>query len=306
MIHSTCWAHILHLTAEELRMGMPEAERFISSMKAALTKAPARRNLLLQTLNENDRAAVLPPVPVLTRWTTWVAAADYYWNNFDAVSKFIAISASDSAAMARLKQMLDSHEMVQQLERLSKVYQGLNSSITYLQNDNVPASSVWLNIKACEELLKCCGIQSTKLEFYFYEKHPAVQFWNDVQFLDPRKAGESSQTSLPDALANFSEDQIPLEEIVKYKLLASASVFATDPFQFWSNYKFELPTLSALALTALTVPASSASVERSFSQLKRLLTSARTSFTNENLETHLKILYNRNSPKESDDSDADG
>ena len=47
-------------------------------MKAALTKAPARRNLLLQTLKENDRAAVLRPVPVLTRWTTWVVIADYY------------------------------------------------------------------------------------------------------------------------------------------------------------------------------------------------------------------------------------
>ena len=68
MLHSTCWAHILHLAAEELRSNMPDADKFISSMKAALTKAPARRSLLLDVLKEQDCMPSLPPVPVLTRW----------------------------------------------------------------------------------------------------------------------------------------------------------------------------------------------------------------------------------------------
>jgi hypothetical protein len=47
--------------------------------------------------------------------------------------------------------------------------------------------------------------------------------------------------------------------------------------------------------SALSVPASSASVERSFSVLKRVFSALRCSLTEENLETHLKIAFNKKS-----------
>ena len=67
MIHSTCWAHILHVVSEDLRMKFDSAGNFISSMKACLVKSPERRILLLNILKEFECPTVLPPVPVLTR-----------------------------------------------------------------------------------------------------------------------------------------------------------------------------------------------------------------------------------------------
>ena len=297
MLHSTCWAHILHLVSEELRLAMPEADKFISSMKAALTKAPGRRSTLLQILSEFEYPATLPPVPILTRWATWVAAADYYWRNFDAIQEFIKRSAVDSAAVRNLQDIVQNADMVQQLERLSKVFQGLKSSILNLENDNVSAASVWLNINACEELLKHCGLKSDKLHLDFHAKHPALAFWTEVQAFDPRRSKDFMKDhTIPESLKRFLKTAVPLHEIVKYEALVASSTFSGSEvaFQFWSNFQNEMPNLSKLALTALCVPGSSASVERSFSQLKRVYTAARTSLTEDNLEIHLKILYNKN------------
>ena len=296
MVHSTCWAHILHLTSEELRMSMPDADKFISAMKAALIKAPDRRNALFDALEEFGHPAVLPPVPVLTRWATWVRAADYYWQRFDAVLAFINRAEVNSAAMRQLKEMAGNQAMAQQLERLSKISQGLISSILHLENDSYPASSVWLNVEVISQLLHTCGLESTKLSAYLNHKHPALKFWKDVQILDPSKAKQHLQSdNLPESLLRFSRSPVPLHEIIKYRLLTKEGTFSTTHsavFDFWSSNRKDLPTLSALALTALSVPASTASVERSFSLLKRVFTSLRSSLTDENLEIHLKIAYN--------------
>jgi hypothetical protein len=54
-----------------------------------------------------------------------------------------------------------------------------------------------------------------------------------------------------------------------------------------------MPILSSLALQALSIFPSSAEVERSFSYLKKRSSPQRTSFTEENLGIHLKIVFNR-------------
>ena len=199
--------------------------------------------------------------------------------------------------MRHLKAMAENDTMAQELERLSKVYQGLKSSIEYLENDSVPASNIWLNLRAIEELLKCCGLDSQKLSLYFDNKHPALQFWKDVQFLDPRKAGDFFQTdNVPASLLKFADHPIPVLEVLKYKVIVQNGTFPTTinaSFDFWKKHRAELPELSKLALTALNVPGSSASVERSFSVLKRVFSNLRTNLTDENLEIHLKIAFNQ-------------
>ena len=134
------------------------------------------------------------------------------------------------------------------------------------------------------------SLASEKLKLYFHdEKHPALAFWKDVNALDPRRAaGYVKNHEIPQSLHRFLECRVPLAEIIKYEALAQSSQLPSSSelaFQFWHSYKHEMPNLSKLALTALCVPASSASVERSFSQLKRVYTATRTSLTEENLET---------------------
>ena len=279
---------------------------FIASMKSALTKAPARRSNLLRALKDHDCAEVLPPVPVLTRWTTWVIAANYYWENFNAVVDFIKKTVDDSAAVKKLKQMTENQDLALQLERLSRVSQGLQSSIRNLENDKVPACSVWLNLKATEQLLEICGLRSEKLEMYFKHKHTALEFWHDVQTLDPR-AGLNliHDHAIPKSLLNFHDAAIPLHEIIKYEEIMKSGNFdhKKSIFDFWNQYECELPNLFKLAMTALSVPASSASVERSFSKLKWIFSRLRTSLTDTNLEAHMKVAFNGSGVNTEIDSD---
>ncbi|KAJ4447852.1 hypothetical protein ANN_09860 [Periplaneta americana] len=84
LLHSTCWAHVLHRCAEEIRFSPKIADGFIAPVKAALAKTPARRERLLDCLKEAG-TFVLPPVPVITRWGTWLKAGKYHCTNFNAV-----------------------------------------------------------------------------------------------------------------------------------------------------------------------------------------------------------------------------
>ena len=103
LLHSTCWAHVLHLCAEEIRFSLKIADEFIAAVKAALAKTPARRERLLDCLKEAG-TFVLPPVPVITRWGTWLRAGKYHCINFNAVKHWIDLEDGEgSAAVTNLK-----------------------------------------------------------------------------------------------------------------------------------------------------------------------------------------------------------
>lgn len=52
-------------------------DKLISLGKKVFRKSPLRRKALY------DSGLQLPPEPVLTRWGTWLAAADFYAKHFD-------------------------------------------------------------------------------------------------------------------------------------------------------------------------------------------------------------------------------
>ncbi|KAJ4440605.1 hypothetical protein ANN_08751 [Periplaneta americana] len=84
LLCSTCWTHVLHLCAEDIRFPLKIAVEFIAAVKAALAKTPARRERLLDFLKEAGTFA-LPPVPIITRWGTWLKAGKYHCINFNAL-----------------------------------------------------------------------------------------------------------------------------------------------------------------------------------------------------------------------------
>lgn len=58
----------------------------------------------------------LPPEPVITRWGTWLNAAEYYCDNFDAVrSVVVAFDSADAESVAVAKQLFDTPEVRTQL-----------------------------------------------------------------------------------------------------------------------------------------------------------------------------------------------
>jgi len=73
------------------------------------------------------------------------------------------------------------------------------------------------------------GTESDKLKFYLDAKHPALAFWQEVQYLDPRIASQFQnfdEEGLPPSLQRFLEDspanilpELLLREILHYIFL---------------------------------------------------------------------------------------
>jgi len=74
MIHVTCTAHAFNRLAEKVRELFPKVNTLINNGKKIFLKAPSRISIFKEVMNDTP----LPPVPVLTRWGTWVHAALYY------------------------------------------------------------------------------------------------------------------------------------------------------------------------------------------------------------------------------------
>ena len=85
MIHVTCLAHGLHRVAETIRSENPEVNELISVVKKVFVKAPSR----IATFQEMAPNIPLPPEPVVTRWGTWLAAAEYYADHFEILKAVV-------------------------------------------------------------------------------------------------------------------------------------------------------------------------------------------------------------------------
>ena len=65
-----------------------------------------------------------------------------------------------------------------------------------------------------------------------------------------------------------------------------------DLLEFWEGMKVRLPLLADIALSVLQVPASSAEVERSFTDYGNILTDKRHNLSDENMKMLNMLYYN--------------
>ncbi|KAJ4440852.1 hypothetical protein ANN_10699 [Periplaneta americana] len=125
LLHSTCWAHILHLCAEEIRFSLNIADEFIAVVKVVLAKPPAKSN--------------------------WLKLKNLYFNS----------------------------------RAIPKISDGLCNQIQDLELYNQDASNVWLLLSSVLQMVQSWGATCKKLTEYMNEHHPALNFWKEVQNLDP-------------------------------------------------------------------------------------------------------------------------
>lgn len=85
MLHVTCTAHGLHRVAETIRDHFKEVNKLISEVKKVFKKAPSRIQKYRELLGDLQ----LPPEPIITRWGTWLSAACFYSDNFEAIKQVI-------------------------------------------------------------------------------------------------------------------------------------------------------------------------------------------------------------------------
>ena len=250
--------------------------------------------------NAGAAYSTLPPSPVLTRWTTWLHAGSHHWSVFTPTIGWIQSSTEESRVMKSLKSIINdsAQELAHQLERISKVYEGIATTIRDLEREDIEASSVWPQLNLLKEYMVTLGLPPGKLDIYMETKHPAVSFWKDVQSLDIRKCPHEF-AEIPLSLSRFAKKEIPLSEITYFNFLrkqeaVKAALVSNDKAtEFWKSHRAELPLFSELALKALSVLPSTSCVERSFSYLKKTLSPQRSCMTEENLSAHLRLVFNK-------------
>ena len=72
LLHFLCVAHMLHRFADFVRSEKLVADEFCSLMKHLLLKRNTRKSIYNETT-----VLPLPPVPVITRWGTWITSNNY-------------------------------------------------------------------------------------------------------------------------------------------------------------------------------------------------------------------------------------
>jgi hypothetical protein len=96
MIHLTCLALALHRVAEEVRGSYPEVDQLIANGKKIFIKSPLR----VQKFKEETPTLPIPPLPIVTRWGTWLDAANYYCINYSEIEKiFNTFGTKDSSSI---------------------------------------------------------------------------------------------------------------------------------------------------------------------------------------------------------------
>lgn len=131
MIHLTCLAHAMHRVAEKVREIYPNVNSIISDVKKIVCKAPYR----IQIFRETAQEVPLPPEPVITRWGTWLSAAEYYATYFDIIKAFVnKLNKHDALCIQSAQDAFNTKEVRAELlfvltnfVRLAKVIQKLES-----------------------------------------------------------------------------------------------------------------------------------------------------------------------------------
>lgn len=154
MLHVTCCAHGLHRVAEFIRSQFPNVNDLISNTKAVFVKvmhcyrfvfgmnseqkfnqAPGRRKIFQEICPDIG----LPPSPVTTRWGTWLKAAIYYCDNFDAVKTAMAVFNDDDAeAIRNSKQMFAISRIKTDLAYIKTNFSAIIPAIVKLETQGLP------------------------------------------------------------------------------------------------------------------------------------------------------------------------
>ena len=248
MIHLTCLAHALHRVAETVRNQFPNVDALISSVKKVFLKAPSR----VKNFKECYPDLCLPPQPVITRWGTWLEAAQYYYENFGKIKDIILKLDSDStAAVEKAKSLIVNPSLKNDLAYISLNAVFLAHAITKLETRNMSlAESVSIVNDTFQKLQKAPGEKGKEMKNKFMvilEKNPG---WKELQIISDIHSGNDNTGTL--------EVELSPREIT---LFSNAPITSVD-------------------------------VERSFSLYKSILRPDRRQFSFQNLKFHLIISSN--------------
>lgn len=128
LYHITCLCHALNLVAEEVRKRNPKANKFISSMKIVLKCSPDNFRKYKEVTQ-----LPLPPEPIITRWGTWLNAANFYNLHYEKISLFVERLKDGPESVSQVKNLIQDPQLRQEL-RVAAHYLFISESIKKLES----------------------------------------------------------------------------------------------------------------------------------------------------------------------------
>lgn len=134
MLHVTCFAHGLHRLADFIRLQFPIVNDLIAKVKAVFVKAPSRRLKFKMECPDLP----MPPEPIFTRFGTWLEAAIYYCDNFDAVRSVVdSFDSEEAVSIEKAQELFASREIKSQLAYIKSNFTVIVRAITKLQTQGL-------------------------------------------------------------------------------------------------------------------------------------------------------------------------
>ena len=164
MTQICCLAHGLHRVCETVKQLFVRTNSLISSCKKIFRKAPKR----LKVFTQNYPHLATPPLPIATRWGTWLMAAVYYKKHFHQVKDVIerlanmggqqhsdtednASRAKISSAITEAKTLLEAPETLLELEFIEQYLSFINFSIKELEKGGKKCLSVLQQVEVWDQ-----------------------------------------------------------------------------------------------------------------------------------------------------------
>ncbi len=178
--HVTYLVHALHRVCETIRSHNKHADKFIIAMKRVLRKSPLRRQLFKSVCKIK-----LPPIPVLTRWGSWLETAFYYLDNFDNICNFINIlnNNSNNKGVKTTKKLINSKNLQNQLLSLHP-FRFLPEKVKYLESNSLSIRQQLDTIEEVKENLSDFALE--KLENCLAKNPDLEEFTSESNNVDFR------------------------------------------------------------------------------------------------------------------------
>ncbi|KAF0768301.1 DUF659 domain-containing protein [Aphis craccivora] len=141
-IHITCLAHAFHRIAEVVQAGYSKVDKLIANVKKVFTPT-----------------LTLPPEPILTRWGTWIKAANYYCEHFEQIKLIVnSFDDNDAVSIKNSKKCLSDKNIEAQLVFIKSNFGFLPDLITRLEKQEIlQVDSISIVEEAKEKLIKING-----------------------------------------------------------------------------------------------------------------------------------------------------
>ena len=114
LFHITCVAHGLHNAAERIRANYEDVDKLIAAVKASVVKNKDRR-VKFSTINS-------PLQPVVTRWGSWLTAAEYYAKNFPQVCEIVNAFEGTGHLVVKAKEAIAAESLPRSLREICQCY----------------------------------------------------------------------------------------------------------------------------------------------------------------------------------------